>query len=333
MQRSTLYIVIASIAIILFLGIWGYFYLKSEHVQVPVNTNIEEEYIHPHTRSLDGVGVELEVDTNRKPVAFMIDNSSDARPSVGIENASLVYETIAEGSITRQLAIFDPANMPDIIGPIRSLRPYYLAWAKEVGAIVVHVGGSPEALLQVTNEYNINEFFSGQFFWRDKSRSAPHNVFTSNENIKSAVQLYDYPTTTDILSWAYATTSPVFATKADRFSVDFSIDEYRVDWEYDAEKGLYNRTVDGILEDVLVKNVIVQVVDVQVLDAELRRLLDLTGSDVAWVMRDGTVTIGHWIKGTKDKRTMFIDSEGNDISIAPGMTWVQVIDDVGRVSF
>jgi len=333
MSRGNQYGIVAIIAVIFLLAAGIFYYERSTMIAPVVHTQAIEERAYPFTRSLDGIGVDTVEESRRRPVAIMIDNSSDARPSVGVDRASLIYETIAEGAITRQLAIFDQVNLPEKIGPVRSIRPYFLAWAGEVDAIVTHVGGSPEALENVKRYENINEFFAGQFFWRDKARLAPHNTFTSGEQLHDAFSLFDYATTTDILSWTYATSTDAGAIKADAVVVDFSVDQYKVVWIYNSHTGIYARTIDGKVEDAVTKNIIVQVVDSRVLDSELRRELTLNGSGTAWVIHNGTATIGNWIKGKNDKRTTFIDDEGNDLTLSPGITWVEVIDDENRVSF
>ena len=66
----------------------------------------------------------------RRPVAVMINNHSEARPQSGLNSADIVYETNAEGGITRYLAIFW-SNAPAKVGPVRSLRQYYLEWLSE----------------------------------------------------------------------------------------------------------------------------------------------------------------------------------------------------------
>ena len=67
----------------------------------------------------------------QKYFSVMIDNTTEVRPQSGLDQAMVVYEALAEGSITRLLAIFSLADLPDTLGPIRSARPYYLSWAND----------------------------------------------------------------------------------------------------------------------------------------------------------------------------------------------------------
>lgn len=82
----------------------------------------------------------------RRPIAVMIENSVDARPQSGISKADVVYEAVAEGGVTRFLAIFYcGAAAEDVkVAPVRSARVYFIDWAAAYGKnpIFMHVGGA-----------------------------------------------------------------------------------------------------------------------------------------------------------------------------------------------
>ena len=334
MNRSNIFLVIASIAILLLLGVWGNNFYKSLTTQKIVFSDYSKEIkLYPFYRTLDGRGVETNEESNRRPLAIMIDNSSDARPAVGLENATLVYETIAEGSITRILAIFDPADLPEKIGPVRSLRPYYLAWALESDAMPVHVGGSPEALSLVKKFDNINEFFAGKFFYRDKERSAPHNTFTSDTELTAATDFFGYSTTTKAGGRYFSSNPITITTRTNGVTLDFSVDSYKVDWKFNETLGVYERSLGGDIEKSTADNVVIQIIPAQVIDDELRRDVSIIGSGRVWIMRSGSLVEGRWSKGEFSEKTSFTDLAGSPILFNPGTTWVEILDDEGRVRF
>lgn len=118
---------------------------------------------------------------NESPVyCVQIPNDTyGARPQVGLKNAAIVFEAIAEGGITRLGAIFQ--NLEDsVIGPIRSLRMYYLDWETPFDCTLVHAGGEEEAKnLAASGAYrDLSE--STVYMYRDsRGYSAPNNLFTS----------------------------------------------------------------------------------------------------------------------------------------------------------
>ncbi|GAF86264.1 unnamed protein product, partial [marine sediment metagenome] len=114
-----------------------------------------------------------------RPLSIMVENSEGARPQSGLDKANIVYEALAEGGITRFLAIYYDQDAEEV-GPIRSARPYFVSKSLEHQAIYVHVGGSEEAYNFIKEEKidDINEFVDFQPFWRSKDRDPPHNLYT-----------------------------------------------------------------------------------------------------------------------------------------------------------
>ena len=114
-------------------------------------------------------------------------STDGARPQVGLSSAGVVFEAIAESGITRFAAVYDANTDAGVIGPIRSLRPYYLDWDTPFDCTIVHDGGSDEALAAVANgRYrNLDEDF--QYMWKEDYIQGQYrywnNVFTSPEKL------------------------------------------------------------------------------------------------------------------------------------------------------
>ncbi len=90
-------------------------------------------------------GKEMEKETSGRPWMVMVNNQAQARPQSGLDRADLVAEVLAEGEITR-FAAFYYGVREGVVGPIRSVRPYYLDLARGPQAVVTHAGGSPKAM-------------------------------------------------------------------------------------------------------------------------------------------------------------------------------------------
>lgn len=78
---------------------------------------------------------EKDIWDQRRPLTMMVENSVEARPHSGLVRADVVYEAIAEGGVTRFMAVFlcDAARSNVVVAPIRSARAYYIDWASEYG--------------------------------------------------------------------------------------------------------------------------------------------------------------------------------------------------------
>jgi hypothetical protein len=83
-------------------------------------------------------------------------------------------------------------------------------------------------------------------------------------------------------------------------------------------------------DQVSATNVVIQVVEVTdswIVDAAGNPSpeVELTGSGKAFVLRDGRVIVGRWERRTLDEVTTFVTKDGDEITLAPGRTWVQLL--------
>ena len=120
----------------------------------------------------------------------MIDDLSVARPQSGLSQADVVWHAPAEGGIPRYMALFQ-STLPTSVGPIRSSRLYYIAWASEWKSVYVHAGGSPQALALLRSSqgrgkvvYNADEYRWNRYLYRVHYRRPPHNVYSDAKNLQ-----------------------------------------------------------------------------------------------------------------------------------------------------
>jgi len=282
-------------------------------------------------RRIDGVLVPALI-ADLAPRAVIIENHPEARPVSGLSRASLVVEAPVEGGITRFLAFFAASTTLDQVGPVRSARPYYVDWADAWNASFFHVGGSPEALekISVMKDFvDVNEFFQGDFFWRDTKRFAPHNVYTSSDLMDAILEKKQASSSTTPLVWRFQDA----ASSTDRGDVG-SIripygGSYNVRWLYDRERGVYTRRVSGMAQkdrdgsEVEAENVIVIKTDQQILDSYGRLKIRTTGNGEAVAYRDGKRFVLRW-RRSPGEPMRFESSDGTEFLFTRGRTWIQV---------
>jgi len=287
-----------------------------------------EEHVDATRRLLDGVPVEEE-DVNRRVMSVMIDNTPDAYPLAGPAHARLVIEAPVEGGITRLLVMLDAASELAHIGPVRSARPYFVEWASAIEAVYAHVGGSPDGLQlirEIENFRNLDEFSNPYRFERDAGRFAPHNVFTSMEELSYFADLVEWETSV-FTPWAYSEE----VESGDVMSVNIPYGgPFSVGWEYDAETKEYLRRQGGRIQkdedgtEVRVQNVVVLLTSATVLDDVGRLNMRTKGEGAVAVFRDGRQIAGTWSREAGEW-IRFEDMEGNAIPLAPGKTWISVV--------
>ena len=302
----------------------------------------------------------------RRPLAIMIENHQEARPQSGLSVADIIYEAVAEGGITRFMAIFY-CNLSDVqVGPVRSARTYYLDWLGEYDGLYAHVGGAntpgpADALSQIINYKvkDLNQFSIGfPVFWRDYQRLG-HPVATEHTMYSTTQKLWEIGakrgwTATDsagikwdakFTPWKFKDPAPEGGGQATKITVNFweSQDEYRVEWNYDATSNSYKRKhgQDHLdlnnKQQLTAKNIVVLFQRESNANdgypGNVHLLYKTIGTDKALFFRDGRVLEGKWIKPSRTARTKFVDKNGKEIEFTRGQIWIQTVPEGSKVTY
>lgn len=290
---------------------------------------------------LDGVLVAPAV-AQRHVVAVMIDDQQDARPQSGLSAASQVWQAPAEGGIPRYVALFSE-GMPPAVGPIRSSRLYFIAWAAEWNAVYMHVGGSPQALALLRSSqgrgkvvWNADEISLGDvYMWRVKTRDPPHNVYSNFKSMQLLVKALHAPVSVNYKAhWQFAPDAPLEQRPASG-SIRVPYLANVISYAYQASSNTYLRSVtaEGKQVDaatktrIAPKNVVVIFMSFAPLnDAKHRLEAQFTGSGTAWVFTNGTLVKGTWKKASMTAPTLLFGPGGGPVTLTVGQTFVQVVD-------
>lgn len=334
----------ACIAIIIAVGV-GLLVMLGQYQDPEVATpgnfirkKLAEKYYSP----LTGNELPDETATKRAVTGIMIENSPDARPQSGIKDSGVVFEAIAEGGITRFLVIYQE-QQPALIGPVRSVRPYYVDWIAAFDASVAHIGGSYNALQEVRNgQYrDIDQFFNSGAYWRAKDRYAPHNVYTSFErlNALNAAKGYNESKFTGFSRVPVETKKVTAKSKttvapevANQIQVNISGPLYNSTYSYDAASKLYNRSQAGKPHtdreggQIAPRVVIVMKVPTKIgFEDGYREQMTTIGSGEVHIFQNGTHVQGTWKKDAKKSQIKFVDAKGKEILLERGQTWLTAI--------
>lgn len=281
---------------------------------------------------------------SKRPIAVMINNLKEALPSSSTKKADIIYECMVEGGITRIMPIFSEYDDIEKLGSVRSARHYYINIANEYDAIYVHYGQSEPARIALEGGAinTINGLWYDIGFYRDNSRVAPHNVYTTSEMIEQAIKDYKYSTEygmthEKVLSFNEEDTDLEDGKKAETVHVNFSSysQPYFV---YDKETKLYDRyeygapQVDELAEEddnvLNFKNIIVQVSSYECINPsnDLQELTQV-GKGKGYYFTDGKGIPITWKKSSANSRTKFFTEDGEELLLNPGKTWVSIIGD------
>ncbi len=306
-------------------------------------------------------GLPIDEDFEESAVSVMIDNHQDARPQhSGIRSASVVYEALAEGGITRLMLVF-PYQESVRVGPIRSAREYFVDYASEYGGLYLHAGGAPSALEKLRTSkylYQLDEddplLSNEPYSFRDPRYSAPHNLFVNLLLARERAKKLNWKLAAPRKSWCFEDPNSRFqipnsnaqktgnqppSSPANQLTLSFSFDPlYDVSFQYDESSRTYKRffgkttlapdtdQLDGL--QVAPTNIVVMVAPSGLIpDDEKKRItIKHLGKGKAFFFTAGTKRMGRWEKDTESSPTLFTDENGSPICLNPGQTWVAVVD-------
>lgn len=287
---------------------------------------------------------------DRPPLAVMIENSIPARPQTGLNQADVVYEALAEGGITRFMAIF-LQNTTSIIGPVRSARTYYLSFERQFNAIYAHWGQNSDVAPSIASDNirNVDAIFQPGtenscthptgLFCRDDSRLAPHNGYGFPQKIWDFAASQGWTGASNLEGWVFKADAASTGTGVDQAKLNISFmqndSDYAATWVYDKSSNLFTRYDGTVLQKdradgtpITAKNIVLQFVNGNVYTSSGGKDvygLQTTGSGKASFFIDGKETDGTWKRDSEASLTVFYDATGNPIQFDEGRTWISVL--------
>lgn len=262
------------------------------------------------------------------PVAVSIDNYPNNPNLKGIDESIVVYELPTEGGSSRFLAIYDNNNSSDfVVGPVRSLRKYFLDFSADFQALAVHCGGSPDALSLIAGERlsTLNEFYNGSYFKRDDSLKAPNNIYLKNSDWLNF--LIDRDNKRIEENWLFSEGfSFNFQNYQDISEINtYYSPAYQSNWRY-------NDQLEGYIRepyDFFAKTLIFHFVDAFVIDDLLRLKFIESSEGPAKICYLGKCYGAIWKK--EDKYRYYIEEQ--EILFEKDKVWINIMPDFAKLSF
>ncbi|MBP1970420.1 xanthine/CO dehydrogenase XdhC/CoxF family maturation factor [Virgibacillus natechei] len=284
---------------------------------------------------LTGIGTNTNADN--RMVSVMVNNHTTARPQTGLTQADMVFEILAEGDITRFLALYQ-SDMPDVVGPVRSAREYYFDLATNYNALYVYHGAANFVNEMIQNrgiehlDGSIHDN-NGHLFKRESFRPAPHNSYLQFDGVYDAAERQGYDTTASDEPLEFLTEDEeqeLSGDSAEYVEIAYS-DNARdiVEFNYDVNSEKYTRyndqteTVDLATGDpIQVDNVFIVETHHQVIDDEARRSIDFESGGNAYLIQKGKIQEVEW---TNQNGRIIPVKDGVPLGFAPGKTWINVV--------
>ena len=272
------------------------------------------------------------------PLALKIDNAPTALPQQGLQDADIVFEELVEGGLTRFLAIFH-SQIPTSVGPIRSGRSTDIPLLMPFDGALFGWSGSNWAFRKLLDTVAITDvglYRNPSHYWRQTERISPSNLWVRASQLFNK-EAHD-PHSSEPL-WPYelpeeTTSGPSREIKG--VKVDWG--STKVEHLWDAARSGWTRSqnddphvvlgLKGEQHELAPENLIIQFTkyvltnEEDVNGARIPLGLVSEGSGTAWILKDGGLIEGRWIKANVTVHTDFFDNQGRLIAMSPGSTWV-----------
>jgi len=275
-------------------------------------------------------------DASERVVIAKISNSHKARPQAGINDADLVMEVIVEGGVGRWIALYQ-TTVPEIVGPLRSVREVDPKLIEPFDARVLHSGGQThvrEAVAAVGVDEG-NGRIPG--YLRDAGRLAVYDL------------MYDL-SQLPVTEWTgnvgpvlrYDTVAPAGGGELAK-KIDLTMSAPNIlSWEY--RNGEYRRSQSG---EASVDADGVRITASTVVVAFVKQLetgrfdsagspvpdYEVTGRGEAVVFRNGRAYPATWERGSNDEFFTWLGEDGRPISMVPGRTWIHITPTTGTIAW
>lgn len=305
----------------------------------------------PYENGLTGIRSETDLSAKR-PFAIMINNISVAQPQCAIASADIIYEVLAEGGITRMMAVFSDIEGIGAIGSMRSARSYYIDLATAYNAIFVHAGGSDQAYSDISvkginNIDGVRGMYGGEIFYRDPNRMSggyEHSLFTTSDLILEYLPKFGYATEHSGGSFDYGLDFTEDAAPEDGYSaqsVDVSFDGHKTSYfTYDSEKGVYcmqqygSDYIDGNTNEVLgFENVLVLYAKSSTMDEYGRLSVVTTGMGQGHFINGGKAEDINWSRVGSDECFNYSNANGTPLELGVGKTYICIVPTGSAITF
>ena len=267
-------------------------------------------------------------DRNRPAIVVKIDNVEDARPPVGINKADVVYEELVEGGLTRLAAVFHSRGS-DPVGPVRSARSTDVHLFPMLNRpLFANSGGNGGVRYEMSQStlVDVGNSVVGAAYYRDDNREVPHNLFTSTTELWKAMASKGGTPPALFSFRAPGAALPASAQPIQGVTIRFPT---RIDYDWNGtgwtrtQSGRRHTDSDGV--QIAPANVIVQFVTYKQSSSDPNSPEAIvTGSGDAWVLTAGKMILGTWSRANDESVSIYTDTDGKQISLTPGTTFVEL---------
>jgi len=266
-----------------------------------------------------------------------IDDTPEAHPQIGLEDADCVYIEQVEGGLTRLAAVFS-SRIPEEIGPVRSARISDIDLLAQYGKVAFAYSGAQKKLLPVISASGVLDLGaqheSPLIYTRNPNRLSPVDMVLRGKDLMDKLDSQGaIIATAKKMGWSFS--SELTGGKIIKsVKMNWPASSYSAEWSDTQSRwllshhGVSDVSASGeILGPTTLVIQIVSIIDSTYHDkvGGITPLSITVGSGQGFILRNGKSFAARWIRPNAQEQTTWTLEDGNPLPFAPGQIWVALV--------
>ena len=275
---------------------------------------------------------------NGPVLVVKIDDTTQAHPQVGLEDADVVYIEQVEGGLTRLAAIFS-SIIPQRIGPVRSARISDIDILSQFGRVAFAYSGAQRKLLPVIAAANLQDLGaqrqSPTIFTTDPNRIPPYAMILRADLLMEKIVANNYQIDSAKYVGYKFGELPEGGALTDKVVMHWPAATYSATWSKEESRWLlsHNNSVNYAESGVVLGPTTFVIQMVSIIPSEYKDkvggvtpLSQTVGMGKAYVLRNGQKFVTTWNRPSAEAGTTFTFSDGSIMNFDPGQIWIALTD-------
>ena len=267
-----------------------------------------------------------------------IDDTRQAHPQIGLEDADIVYIEQVEGGLTRLAAIFS-SKIPSRIGPVRSARISDIELLEQYGHVAFSYSGAQKKMRPVIEAANLEDLgaqnHSSTIYTTDPNRIEPYAMVLRADLLMQFVKDKNFSiSTSKPMGWEFGG-APDGGVKVKSVHLSWPASSYDAHWSDSEERWLLDHSYEPDIADsgkqLGPKTLVIQLVSIteSIYKDKVGGVTPFSatvGQGRGFILRDGRAYEAQWLRTDGASGTSWRTLDGEDISFAKGQIWVALTD-------
>ena len=275
---------------------------------------------------------------NGEILVVKIDDTTQAHPQIGLEDADIVYIEQVEGGLTRLAAVFSSV-IPERVGPVRSARISDIEILSQFGRVAFAYSGAQRKLLPVIAAANLQDLGaqrqSPTIYTTDPERIQPYAMVLRADLLLQLIQEKGFAIdSAKDIGFVFGSL-PEGGSETEKVVMNWPAATYSATWSKGDSRWLlsHNNSINYADSGLVLGPTTLVIQMVSITPSEYKDKVggvtpfsQTVGTGKAYVLRDGQRFTTTWNRPSPESGTTFTFADGTIMNFDPGQVWIALTD-------